>query len=102
MIGRGILFFALASGWFAAIPIFSAPAGQERSPSARINNANFILAYDRRGITSLANPNDRYLAEWLSPTGRLGDTAVKYQVGDGDWLDIFTSERKLQAEPEPA
>jgi hypothetical protein len=100
MIHRGMLFFVLASGWFVAIPVFSATAGQERSPSARINNSNFILAYDRRGIASLANPNDRYRAALLSPTGRLGETAVKYQVGDGDWLDIFTTERKLQAEPE--
>jgi hypothetical protein len=97
MIRRGILFFVSASGWFVAILIFSATAGQERSASARINNANFILAYDRSGNTSLANPNDRYRAELLSPAGRLGDTAMKYQVGDGDWPDVFTTERKMQA-----
>ncbi len=100
MIRRGLLFFVLAAGWLVANAMFSATAGQERSPSAKIANANFVLAYDRRGLTSLANPNDRYRAELLSPTGRLGDTVVKYQVGDGDWLDIFTTGRKLEAEPE--
>ena len=73
---------------------------QERSTPGKIKNGNFEIVYDGRGISGLSNPQDPYGAEFLSPGGRLGEPVVKYKIGDGDWLDVFTGERKLEADPQ--
>jgi hypothetical protein len=63
-----------------------------------LQKGQFKLAYDERGLSALSHPEDPYRAEFLSPNGRLGDPAVRYRVGEGDWLDIYASERKLEAD----
>jgi len=75
---------------------------QERFAPGKIKNGNFEIVYDGRGISGLSNPQDPYGAEFLSPGGRLGEPVVKYKIGDGDWLDVFTGERKLEADPQKA
>jgi hypothetical protein len=73
---------------------------QERFAPGKIKNGNFEIVYDGRGISGLSNPQDPSGAEFLSPGGRLGEPVVKYKIGDGDWLDVFTGERKLEADPQ--
>jgi hypothetical protein len=88
--------------WFSVLGIlhsfFGSAAGQNRSGT--IQTAHFVVTYDRRGITGLWNPQDRFQANLLSAGGRLGEPIVIYRVEEGDWLPIYTGARKLEAEPE--
>lgn len=86
-------------GLVAAFPYRFGPAsGQDLSGTIRTEN--FVLAYDRRGITRLWNPHDPFQADLLSGEGRLGEPVVTYRVEGGDWLPIYTGTRTLQAEPD--
>ncbi len=85
-----ILGCGMASSWMA----------QDRPSTGKIKMGHFSLAYDGRGITGLSNPNDPYGAEFLAPGGRLGESVLKYKIGEGDWLDIYTSDRSIAAEPQ--
>jgi len=76
----------------------ASPAQESPRAIGKITNTNFILSYDGRGITGLSNPKDPYAAEFLPPGGRLGEPVVRYRIGQGDWLDIYTNERSLTAE----
>ena len=98
---RPALFSRLAP---AALILALAPAtgvleSQERTPPARLVRGDFALSYDARGVTALADPGDPTKAELLAPGGRLGEPVVKYRIGDGDWLDVFTGSRKLGTDP---
>ena len=67
-------------------------------PANRLAKGDFALSYDGRGISSFSNPNDPTKAEFLSAGGRLGEPVIKYKVGEGDWLDVFTGSRTLEAD----
>ena len=73
--------------------------GQKLQTDLRIEKGDFILGYDSRGITGLANRRDPYQAELLAPGSRL-DVVVRYRVAEGDWLMIYTGNRRLEARPE--
>ncbi len=93
------------SALFMVSAIFARSGGTppaQGSPPAtgKIKNANFLLSYDGRGVTGLSNPKDPSDAEFLTPGGRLGEPVLKYRIGLGDWLDIYTSERSVIAEPQ--
>jgi hypothetical protein len=93
------------SALFMVSAIFARSGGTppaQGSPPAtgKIKNANFLLSYDGRGVTGLSNPKDPSSAEFLTPGGRLGEPVLKYRIGLGDWLDIYTSERSVIAEPQ--
>jgi hypothetical protein len=79
----------------------TAEASNQNGPpgGGRLDKGLFALAYDTRGITSLSTPSDPYRAEFLAPGGRLGEAVVKYRIGNGDWLDLYTEERTLSADP---
>lgn len=100
MTKRRLLSDALIIAALLVFPLFSGSHAQNSPAVGQINNANFTLAYDSRGITSVSNPQDRYRAEFLGQGGHLGNPVVKYKVADGDWLDVFTGARKLEADPE--
>jgi hypothetical protein len=85
-----ILGYGMASLWTA----------QDRSGPRNITNANFSLRYDGRGVTGLSNPKDPNGPEFLTPGGRLGEPVLRYRIGQGDWLMVYTSERSLTAEPQ--
>src|ERR1051325_7059185 len=52
-----------------------------------IEKGDFSFAYDERGITGLANPNDPFGAQILPQGQRLG-LMVRFRVGDGDWQTL--------------
>lgn len=58
-----------------------------KSSATVIETRSFRLAYDERGITSLANPQDPFGAQMLIPGQRLGLTA-KYKAGENDWNSV--------------
>jgi hypothetical protein len=73
---------------------------QRATGNGQINNTHFALSYDGQGITSVSSPQDPYHAEFLSNGGRLGQPLVKFKVESGDWRDLSTSARKLEADPQ--
>ena len=75
-------------------------AQEKPAVPGKIQSGSFVLSYDGRGINSLSSPSDPYRAEFLSPGQRLGEPVVKYKIGEGDWLDIFTGSRALEADPQ--
>ena len=84
---------------FALAPAAGLPESQARTPPAQLVRGDFALAYDARGIAALSGPGGPSKAEFLAPGGRLGEPVVKYKIGDGDWLDLFTGSRRLTADP---
>jgi hypothetical protein len=91
------LFMGLA---LLAHGVATSPAQDSPRAPGKIKNGNFLLSYDGRGLSGLSNPDDPYGADFLAPGGRLGEPVLKYKIGEGDWLDIYTSERSLTAEPQ--
>ena len=93
------------SALFMVFAIFArsggtSPAQESPRAAGKIKTANFLLSYDGRGVAGLSNPKDPYGAEFLPPGGRLGEPVLKYKIGEGDWLDVYTSERSFAAEPQ--
>src|SRR5215467_2740784 len=79
-------------------PAFTATA-QGPSPNS-INAASFTVAYDTRGVTGLSNPRDPFGAPFLAQGAHLGEPAVKYRVGAGEWIDLSTKQRAFDANSE--
>jgi len=55
--------------------------------SGEINQGNFKINWDARGISGLANPHDRFGAQMLVRGQHLG-LLVKYRVANGEWLEV--------------
>lgn len=55
---------------------------------------DFALAFDARGLTSLATTRDTSGAQVLPAGARLG-VALKYRVDGGDWLDLYQSDPQV-------
>jgi len=91
---------------FVVLALFPFPstsaADAQVSPPGTISTASFVLTYDAKGVTGISSPADPYGAQFLAQGAHLGDPVVKYKAGDGDWTDIRTGDRKLEARPEQA
>jgi len=79
--------------------LFCILQGQEPAASKQLVKGDFIIAYDSRGITSLSHSRDPYKANLITP-GLRPDVLVRYRVAQGDWLNIYTGARRLEAKPE--
>jgi hypothetical protein len=100
MIGKKLLSYAVIIRFLFALPVSTASIPQHRPDSGTINTAQLALSYDKKGITSVSNPQDPYHAEFLAQEGRLGEPVVKYKVDDRDWADLAVGDRTLEADPE--
>ena len=70
-------------------------AAQNAPPaSGKIEMGNFVITYDRSGITGLAHPRDPYGAQFLA-AGRRLSPLIKYRVPEGDWFDAYRGATKL-------
>jgi hypothetical protein len=99
MIQKRVVSYVLLCTVLYAIPAPSAVCAQDRPGSGKINRGQFALSYDARG-TTVSNPQDPYVAEFLTQGAHLGEPVVRYKVEGRDWLDLPTRERKLEADSE--
>lgn len=99
MQSRSNFFIKSFFSFLVFVIIFCFLNGQDYRPSWKLEKGDFIIGYDYRGLTSLANIRDPYKAELLAPGSRL-DVMVRYRVAQGDWLTIYTGNRRLDARPE--
>jgi hypothetical protein len=76
-----------------------ASQGSAPSPAGKIEKGDFVLTYDRSGLTGLAHAKDPYGAQFITAGQRLWPL-IKYRVPEGDWLDAYRGETKLAASPE--
>jgi len=59
-------------------------------------DAGMRAVFTARGITSLSSPSDRYGAAVI-PSGKVwGRPLVRYRIGPGDWLGIYTGGTKFE------
>jgi hypothetical protein len=90
------LALVLAAAPTAVVPSRAADDAQPTG-ARRIEAGDFAFAYDDRGVSSLANPNDPLRAQLLAPGGRLG-ISLKYRVEGGDWLDLYQDAPRMEAD----
>src|SRR5215831_14490560 len=68
--------------------------------AGQITNSNFVLDYDARGISGLANPNDPFAAQMLAPGQHLALT-VKYRTRESnEWENASANDVDVTAAPE--
>ncbi len=61
-----------------------------------LENNNIKATFNSRGIRAITFPNDPAHANLLD--GTFGNPVVKYQVGKGDWLDLYQDEKRMTIE----
>jgi hypothetical protein len=61
--------------------------GQTTDSPTEIKKGNFVIQYDRRGISGLATPSDPFGAQMFTRGQRLG-LGIKYRTDSGDWRDL--------------
>jgi hypothetical protein len=54
-----------------------------------ISTDDFEMEFNRKGISSFWSKSDEHRASIVGKRGEWGDVDVKYQVADGDWLNIY-------------
>lgn len=81
-------------------PLTIIPLLSQQPITGKIQRTHFLITYDSKGITSLSNPQDPYGAQFVSSGQRFGQIILRYKIGDGDWLDLYTGETHLDAEPD--
>ncbi|HWR36810.1 MAG TPA: DUF5695 domain-containing protein [Clostridia bacterium] len=64
-----------------------------------IQKGDIRFAYDDRGVSALAHPNDPYGAAVTIPERYLGLT-VRYSVGGGEWKDLDVQHFRSDASPQ--
>lgn len=92
--------FSLLVGLYIVVSNPIAGGAQVGLSAQTLKTESFIVTYDLRGITGISNPHDPYNAEFLARGGRLGEPVIKYKIGEGEWSDFATTERKLDADPQ--
>ncbi|MEX1010960.1 MAG: DUF5695 domain-containing protein [Balneolaceae bacterium] len=63
-----------------------------------LNTGRWVIGFGNSGINRLVFPQDPRQANALD--GVLGQVDVRYQFGDGDWLNFATDDRNLDVDPE--
>src|SRR6056297_486798 len=53
------------------------------------------ISFDDYALQKLIPLSDPYQANILDESGRLGNVDVRYQIGPGDWLSLYTGAREL-------
>jgi hypothetical protein len=66
--------------------------------SSTIERGNFRLAYDERGVTGLANPNDPFHAQIIPNGQRLG-LSIRYRTAGGEWQSLTGKPDRVAASP---
>ncbi|HEU4391611.1 MAG TPA: DUF5695 domain-containing protein [Blastocatellia bacterium] len=97
--GRGAFLFLLVVVVMAGAFARTIASIQTPPPTRTIEAASFKLSYDEKGITGIANPQDRYAAGFLARGSHLGNPLVRYKIGDANWVDLSADGRRLEADP---
>lgn len=58
------------------------------------------VSFDDYALRELIPLSDPYRANILDENGRLGNVDVRYQIGPGDWLSLYTGARELTIDEE--
>jgi hypothetical protein len=60
-------------------------------------SANTLEAeFSTRGMSRLTSPQDPHAASVIARSGTWGRPAVRYRIGPGDWLDLYTGETRFE------
>ena len=62
---------------------------------AQEKDEEILLEFNRNGITSISAPDDPYQANVVSSGETWGRSVVLYQIGEGDWLQLYTGETRM-------
>jgi hypothetical protein len=66
----------------------------------QLSNKHFDLQFNKRGLTHISSPADTYQANGIEDRQNLGEVDVRYRIAEGDWLNVFTYERRHELSEE--
>jgi hypothetical protein len=88
---RKDIIFLLMSSVF----LFSTVCFAQIEKNQTISGSGILVSFNTTGIISLSSPYDPYNANIVGSGKTLGLVDLAYQIGGGDWLDIYKEETKV-------
>lgn len=81
--------------WFLIILVLSAfvLSGQEAPAPDQ-----FLMKFDKAGVTSLRHANDQYDTDYIASDRTLGHVRARYKMGENDWREFSTTDPKNKVE----